>query len=166
MRDKTQTFNLKMSEILEEITQDCGLEIANSRPRGKTVSFSTNSKNVTVSLNEEKIDNIFKAERLEILKRYQNGELSEEEILNALGNMRESKLTSSQQDDCPSNFEFDLQIHNFAFYTRRQGRINVYFSFTPMKPSEWATKIMQNGPSEENEKYSGTIYSGVLVSNL
>ena len=92
----------------------------------------------------------------EILLKFQNGEASEEETLKALGKTGQIRygMDPNHVDSCTKP-EFDVKISNFSFYTRRQGRINVYFSFTPVDFEAWSKKIPNCEATGEDEKYSG-----------
>ena len=96
---------------------------------------------------------VFESEKAEILKKFQNGEATEEETLRALGKkFLKCGASSDQSEQKP---ELDIKIRHFSVYTRRQGKMNVYFAFTPVNPNEWKEKIPKSPALENNEYHSG-----------
>ena len=85
----------------------------------------------------------------EILSKFQKGETSETEALKAMGKEGHIRygLHPDQVDTCIKP-EFDVKIQSFSFYTKSEGKIAVYFSFTPDNQERWNSKINIEDPGE------------------
>ena len=133
MSDKTsEIFEESTSNILRDLSKnEAGLDQA--RPNSPEVSDIKN--------------------QAEILKKYQNGEATEEDLLRALG--RKFLKFGAQAESTAKNPELDIKVRHFSVYTRRQGKLNVYFAFTPVNQNEWKEKVPNSPILENNEYHSG-----------
>ena len=87
--------------------------------------------------------------------KFQKGETSEKDALNAIGVPKghiRYGIHPDAADSCPKP-EFDVKVSHFSFYTKREGKIAAYFSFVPDNLEDWQEKIQIE--SEPEESFSG-----------